>query len=368
MNFRGPDFFLKHSVWGIELYAYAGNETVVKIPEGIESIDEYVFGNPIEPNTSIQKVIMPDTIRYVDERALTYCEALKEVEFSSNISTLQVSFEGCKSLNEIYIPEGIEYIECVKRERTLSTIHVGKNLISVMENAFGFLGDCLDYNDERMFEDSFQQDTIDVLLTNPAYEIVDGFMVNKIHKTTLFVVDSFVKPEMRIPDGIEVIGPQTFNEGIFSSNHEKGLFVKKVVVPASVKKVCNYAFTECQYLTDVIFEGNSNAIEFGDNPFLDCRNFNNDAYENIPDDCKDSKLSNMKLERLVFIHHCFQQGRYMNKNQLQAELMRHFGLAKLGISTITRDLEFLRDRFDAPIEYDFFHKGYHYTEEFELTL
>ncbi len=368
MNFRGPDFFLKHSVWGIELYAYAGNETVVKIPEGIESIDEYVFGNPIEPNTSIQKVIMPNTIRYVDERALTYCEVLKEVEFSSNISTLQVSFEGCKSLNEIYIPEGIEYIECVKRERTLSTIHVGKNLISVMENAFGFLGDCLDYNDERMFEDSFQQDTIDVLLTNPAYEIVDGFMVNKIHKTTLFVVDSFVKPEMRIPDGIEVIGPQTFNEGIFSSNYEKGLFVKKVVVPASVKKVCNYAFTECQYLTDVIFEGNSNAIEFGDNPFLDCRNFNNDAYENIPDDCKDSKLSNMKLERLVFIHHCFQQGRYMNKNQLQTELMRHFGLAKLGISTITRDLEFLRDRFDAPIEYDFFHKGYHYTEEFELTL
>ena len=59
MNFRGPDFFLKHSVWGIELYAYAGNETVVKIPEGIESIDEYVFGNPIEPNTSIQKSSCP---------------------------------------------------------------------------------------------------------------------------------------------------------------------------------------------------------------------------------------------------------------------------------------------------------------------
>lgn len=373
MNFRGPDFFIKKGglSWEITLYGYAGKDTVVRIPAGVEAIDEFTFGNDIEPNTTIQKIIMPDTIKSLDPYALSYCEALKEIEFSPNITALNITLEGCKSLTEIYIPEEIKTIELIKRERSLSKIHVGKNITSICENAFGFLSDIRDEEGEFILQKGFQNDTISVLLNNPAYAIIGGFMVNRVHKTSLFLVDSYFRPEMSIPDCVEVIGENTIDEWT-SARNGTDRCIQKLIIPESVKKVSRFAFCHCYSLSEVVYEGDESEIEFDDMSFCHCPFFPNELERELDnaDDAinQNSKTSNMKLERLVFIHHCYQQGRYMNKNQLQAELMRHFGLAKLGISTITRDLEFLRDRFDAPIEYDFYHKGYHYTEEFELTL
>lgn len=373
MNFKGPDFFIKKGGLNreITLYGYAGKDSVVKIPSGVEAIDEFTFGNDIEPNTTIQKIIMPDTIKSLDLYALSYCEALKEIEFSPNIKELNISLEGCKSLTEIYIPEEIESIELVKRERSLSKIHVGKNITSICENAFGFLSDIRDDEGDFILQEGFQRDTISVLLNNPAYAIVGGFMVNRVHKTSLFLVDSYFRPEMSIPDSVEVIGTNTIDEWT-SARNGTDRCIQKLIIPESVKKVARFAFCHCHALREVVYEGDEAEIEFDEMSFCNCPFFPNELELEIDNDddetSQNSKLSNMKLERLVFIHHCFQQGRYMNKNQLQDEMMRHFGLAKLGISTITRDIEFLRDRFNAPIEYDFFHKGYYYTEEFELTL
>lgn len=71
----------------------------------------------------------------------------------------------------------------------------------------------------------------------------------------------------------------------------------------------------------------------------------------------------LMLERLIGIHKKIKSGTYPNTRQLAEE----FNEGK-GIATISRDIEFLRDRFGAPIEYDSTHRGYYYTEEFDMPL
>jgi len=74
-------------------------------------------------------------------------------------------------------------------------------------------------------------------------------------------------------------------------------------------------------------------------------------------------VTHLMLERLVGIHKKIKSGTYPNTRQLAEE----FNEGK-GIATISRDIEFLRDRFGAPIEYDSTHRGYYYTEDFDMPL
>ena len=71
--------------------------------------------------------------------------------------------------------------------------------------------------------------------------------------------------------------------------------------------------------------------------------------------------SHLMLERLSKIHAKIKSGCYPNTKQLAYD-------NEVSIPTISRDIEFLRDRFGAPIEYDATQRGYFYEEEFEMPL
>jgi len=62
------------------------------------------------------------------------------------------------------------------------------------------------------------------------------------------------------------------------------------------------------------------------------------------------------LSRIYFIDREIAAGNYPNTRTL-AEAH------ETGTATISRDIEFMRDRMKAPIEYDFTRKGYYYTEK-----
>lgn len=74
-------------------------------------------------------------------------------------------------------------------------------------------------------------------------------------------------------------------------------------------------------------------------------------------------ITHLMLERLIGIHKKIKSGTFPNTKQLAEE----FNDGK-GIATISRDIEFLRDRFGAPIEYDRERRGYFYTSDFEMPL
>jgi predicted DNA-binding transcriptional regulator YafY len=62
------------------------------------------------------------------------------------------------------------------------------------------------------------------------------------------------------------------------------------------------------------------------------------------------------FERMLRIHQAIQGNRYPNATQLAQEL-------EVSTKSIYRDLEFMRDRLELPLEYDPERRGYVYTEE-----
>lgn len=65
---------------------------------------------------------------------------------------------------------------------------------------------------------------------------------------------------------------------------------------------------------------------------------------------KETKPNHQMLERLIYIHKRIKAGKYPNCTFLSKKL-------ECSIPTINRDIEFLRDRFLAPIEYESAKKG-----------
>ncbi|HXC99101.1 MAG TPA: WYL domain-containing protein [Verrucomicrobiae bacterium] len=68
-----------------------------------------------------------------------------------------------------------------------------------------------------------------------------------------------------------------------------------------------------------------------------------------------SRAARPPLERMLRIHQAIQAGNHPNATKLAQEM-------EVSAKSIHRDLEFMRDRLDLPLEYDAAHGGYHYTE------
>lgn len=62
------------------------------------------------------------------------------------------------------------------------------------------------------------------------------------------------------------------------------------------------------------------------------------------------------LERMLFIHKKIESGSYPNATRLSNEL-------EVSTKSIQRDIEFMRDRMNLPLEYDSQKFGYYYSEE-----
>jgi len=79
---------------------------------------------------------------------------------------------------------------------------------------------------------------------------------------------------------------------------------------------------------------------------------------NMENEKKPARLSLPKsaLARLCFIDKEIASGKYPNTGYLAKKWEGN------SISTISRDIEFMRDRLNAPIEYDALHRGYYYSK------
>ena len=65
------------------------------------------------------------------------------------------------------------------------------------------------------------------------------------------------------------------------------------------------------------------------------------------------------IERLLYINKSLENKNYPNTPKLAGDL-------EVSIATISRDIEFLRDRLNAPIEYSYERHGYYYNNQYCL--
>ena len=82
-------------------------------------------------------------------------------------------------------------------------------------------------------------------------------------------------------------------------------------------------------------------------------------------------LTKNMLERIIIIHNAIKSRIYPNKEQLAEIYQKKIGCKKApGSATISRDIETLRTRFGAPLEFDRIKRGYYYEDnnwEFALN-
>lgn len=69
-------------------------------------------------------------------------------------------------------------------------------------------------------------------------------------------------------------------------------------------------------------------------------------------------LKRPAIERMLLIHKALQRGGFPNSRRLGSEL-------EVSSKTISRDIDFMRDRMLLPIEYESSRRGYYYTREVE---
>lgn len=360
MKNGNPDFIIKKEMYdsaGVEMVTlrrYKGHDSVVTVPNGVQRIAGHVFADDIEPNKTIQKIILPNSVTEIDPTAFSYCLALNEIKFSQKMMNFDLFLEDCPSLKEIWVPESVERFGGFGRNGFYQNFHFGSNItrINFTSNAWD-----TPENLARM-----RQELARSLFKNPAYRIIDGFVINEKKRSALFRLD-YNRSTLRIPDGIEIIGSGVFFELNLDQDQ---LPLEELEIPASVTLIHDLAFYNCNSLKKIVYKGNRGDMRTGQMPFFMC-NFSRTGSEI---ECADGaaaknkafKVTNLKLERLFYIHKRFKSGARLNKNGLIKEIKSNFDLANLGVATVGRDLDLLRERFNAPLEYDPSQKVFYYTD------
>ena len=185
---------------------YLGTAADVVIPETIENIPVESIYSYAFSYTGIKSVDIPDSVVSIMTCAFVHCTELETVKFGANIEQIEFSaFWECTALKEAYLPGGLKQLgsRAFSGCTSLETVFIPASLTTQDQNT-----------------DPWESDT---------------FADNTSLKNIIF------------EEGTEIIG------GGFVSCTA----LQKVTVPASVKKVLVPAFSKCENLTEIVFEGDA---------------------------------------------------------------------------------------------------------------
>ena len=97
------DYEIKGSV----LVKYLGTETDVVTPKGVKIIGKGAFSK----NDSIERITIDEDVQVIQQGAFSGCLNLRDICFKGKIKEIGAAFSGCKALEKIDLPEGIQTIE-----------------------------------------------------------------------------------------------------------------------------------------------------------------------------------------------------------------------------------------------------------------
>ena len=239
------------------LIGYYGNAECVTIPDGIKVIGYNLFarkaikqvsipdsvtkiGNHAFINTQLLEIEIPDSVNEIGYTAFGACFSLKKVKLSKTLKYLPSwIFSGCVSLQDFVIPDSVERIgmgafECCK---SLNKLTIPASMRWIEEQAFENCG------------------PIEVTNLSDKYHIVDNILMDILNRTVAYFGND---EHIVIPNGTTIIPPHAF---AYSS-------VRRVTIPDSVVRICDYAFCDCLQLEEVYFDNDD--IEIWKNAFDNC--------------------------------------------------------------------------------------------------
>ena len=200
--------------------------------ENIQMAAKYVF------NRNLQQVVLSDTVTVIREGAFDHCIFLESVRFPSGLKRiLYRAFNGCKSLREADLPDSLEFI---------APFEVCENLKTV-----NFYGTCCRIR-EKYWSQSNSGFTVYRDKNPEPYTARYIEQVFPYHETVTVGDEN----ERFAMDG-DVILSRDKTEIIYCPRGKSGQYV----VPPTVSRICESAFSGCKELTGVRISHPDTVIE-----------------------------------------------------------------------------------------------------------
>lgn len=201
------EYSIREDQNSIAILKYVGTSKSIVFPEKIDGLPVKVIGGDLldsgELRPLIDSVVIPDTVEIIVDYAFAYCTNLVSVDFGENVAYIgESAFEECTALKKIILPSKLETIGAGAFYKCSSATEI---FVPKTVKEWGF-------------------------------DTAKGTFGNCTSLTTL----SF-------EDGLEQIG--------YWSTFMGAELLKRVEIPASVKKIATLAFNCCPSLTEVVFKG-----------------------------------------------------------------------------------------------------------------
>lgn len=218
--------------------------------KGIRSIDlsltkiTEIHNDTFSECHDLEKVVLPDGIKRIGDRAFNECEKLESINFPNSIEELGIAcFYNC-SLKQIIIPTGLKEISqsSFKGCGNLSDIFIPKNITIIDSSAFAGCTNLMNFR---------------VDLDNPNYCSQDGILYDK-HMCSLICFPGG-KKTVSIPESVKQIEDQAFYK---CSN------LTTITIPNTITSIGSWAFEGCTALTDITIPNSVKSI--GNRAFYGC--------------------------------------------------------------------------------------------------
>ena len=216
-----------------KLVGYQGTDSAVVIPEeNADGLSVTTIGMQAFQNSSIVSVVVPQTVKTIEESAFFNCNRLKEVTLPEGIETIGIqAFYLCRSLEKIEIPDTVTTMGavCFGGCFSLKELHYPKSLASSRET----------FNGSNL----------------TTIEVPEG--VESIPSCTFMGCTSLVS--ISLPSTLKTIGSSAFQgcTGLVS-----------IDIPSGVTEVPDSAFDGCSSLSYVDLK--DSVVKLGIRAFADC--------------------------------------------------------------------------------------------------
>ena len=212
---------------GGSAFARCTNVKEIKLPETLETIENYAFGSC----TGLESIKIPSKVKTIGEKAFGYCSSLKEINLPESIETLGLGFIVGTQIEEIQIPKSL---------KSGSSALYGANELKKVEFEEGtetiITGICevnyFDYSENKIEE---------IIIPDGVTEI----------ESFAFVGCTNVK-EIKLSETLETIGDSAFGNCT-------GL--ESIKIPSKVKTIGYHAFEYCSSLKMIILPESVESIE-----------------------------------------------------------------------------------------------------------
>ena len=240
-NQKLTSYVIPASVTRIGEFAFSRCESLTKvvIPDSVTNIGKRAFANCC----SLKKVVIPNSVTNIGKGVFHKCESLTEVVIPNSVTSIgDRTFCGCSSLTEVVIPD--------------SVTNIGKGAFAICSSL------------------------TEVVIPNSVTSI-GGFAFHKCESLTEVVIpDSVVcingNPFKDWNGKLECLSPSFVYEDNILFNKDKSRIISfrnqkltSYVIPASVTRIGEFAFSRFESLTEVVISDSVTSI--GDHAFSLCR-------------------------------------------------------------------------------------------------